>query len=163
MSRSEKISSVILILFGLFVAYYSLTYLKLGILIRPGAGFIPFYIGVALTVLGLVWFFHALLTRKLPSSNEAGCADVPTAVEPVRNIILFRLLPAVLFTILYAWLFEKIGYFVSTLLFMVGWQKVVEKEGWLKTAVIAVLCAGAMYGLFAYLLKIALPTGLWFT
>ena len=88
---------------------------------------------------------------------------MPTAVEPVRNIILFRLLPAVLFTILYAWLFEKIGYFVSTLLFMVGWQKVVEKEGWLKTAVIAVLCAGAMYGLFAYLLKIALPTGLWFT
>lgn len=163
MSRSERISSIILVLFGLFVAYYSRTYLKLGILIRPGAGFIPFYIGVALTVLGLIWFFHTLFSRKLPSSSETGCADIPMADEPLRNLILFRLLPAVFLIILYAWLFEKIGYFISTFLFMVGWQKVVEREGWLKTFVIAVLCAGAMYGLFAYLLKIALPTGLWFS
>jgi hypothetical protein len=90
MSRSEKISSVILVLFGVFIAYYSRTYLKLGMLIRPGAGFIPFYIGVALTVLGIVWFFHALFTRKLPSTSETGCADIPMADEPVRNLLLFR-------------------------------------------------------------------------
>jgi putative tricarboxylic transport membrane protein len=146
----------------LFIAYYSRTYLKLGILIRPGAGFIPFYIGVALVVLGLVWFLSSLVTRKLPVKSESGCAEEIVATDGERrNLIFFRFLPAVLLILLYAWLFEKIGYLVSTLLFMVGWQKVVEREGWLKTVVIAVLCAGAMYGLFAYLLKIALPTGSW--
>jgi hypothetical protein len=40
---------------------------------------------------------------------------------------------------------------------------VVEKEGWLKTSVIAVLSAGCMYVLFSYLLKVYLPTGTWFS
>lgn len=164
MSRAEKISSVILILFGLFVAYYSRVYLKLGILIQPGAGFIPFCLGIALTVLGLLWFFLSFHSRKAPDldSSESACGETESN-EPRRNLILFRFLPAILLVLLYAWFFEKMGYIISTFLFMIGWQKVVEKERWLKTITIAVLCAAAMYGLFAYLLKIALPTGSWFS
>jgi putative tricarboxylic transport membrane protein len=81
----------------------------------------------------------------------------------LRGRILSKFLPGVLLIILYAWLFEKAGYIVSTALFMVGWQKVVEREGWLKTAVISVLSAAFMYTLFSYLLKVFLPTGTWFS
>jgi putative tricarboxylic transport membrane protein len=164
MSRTERISSVILIMFGLFVAYYSRQYLKLGIMISPGAGFIPFYIGVALMVLGAIWFFSALLKGKGPAQTEEenGIGDAE-AEKPDRGLILYRFLPGVILVILYAWLFERAGYILSTVLFMIGWQKVVEREGWLKTMVIAVVCAGTMYTLFAYLLKLALPTGTWFS
>jgi putative tricarboxylic transport membrane protein len=163
MSRSEKVSSVVLIIFGLFVAYYAHTYLKLGILIRPGAGFIPFYIGIALVILGIFWFFSTLITPKLSVKKEPGCAGVPAADGSRRNLIISRLLPAILLVFFYAWFFEKIGYLISTFFFIIGWQKVVERERWLKTIISAVLCAAAMYGLFAYLLKIALPIGSWFS
>jgi len=165
MNRAEKVSSIVLIAFGLFVAYYSRQYLKLGIMITPGAGFLPYWIGIALTVLGAIWFLNTLLSRRRSGADGEGsvAGDAAAEREAMRARVLSKFLPGVLLVILYAWLFEKAGYIVSTALFMVGWQKVVEKEGWLKTAVIAVLSAGCMYTLFSYLLKVYLPTGTWFS
>lgn len=164
MGRMDRISSVVLIVLGLFVAYYSYNFLKLGRMISPDAGFIPFFIGIALIILGLIWFFNDVRAWKTAEQckDKSDAKNEPAEVSR-RNIYLFRLLPAVLLIILYAWFFEKIGYILSTFLFMIGWQKIVERERWMRTAVIAVLCAGAMYGLFSHLLKIALPAGLWFS
>jgi len=64
--------------------------------------------------------------------------------------------------IAYGWIFERAGYFLATVLFMVGWQKGIEREGWVKTLVISLVCAGAMHLLFSFLLKGVLPTGAWF-
>jgi len=165
MDRAERIASVTLVAFGVFVAYYSDKYLKLGILISPGAGFFPYWIGVVLAVLGAVWLLNTFLARKAPGPAEAECGSEGADMggEPLRKRVLFRFLPGVLLVVLYGWLFEKAGYFLSTVLFMVGWQKVVERESWLKTLLIAVLCAGGMYALFSYLLKGVLPTGTWFS
>lgn len=52
MDKAEKISAVITVAFGIFVMAYSYSTLKLGMLITPGAGFLPFFIGMALIVLG---------------------------------------------------------------------------------------------------------------
>lgn len=165
MDRAEKVSSIVLIAFGLFVAYYSRQYLKLGMMITPGAGFLPYWIGIALVVLGAIWFFKTLLARTGSGAGGEGsdAGDAAAETEALQGRLLSRFLPGVLLVILYAWLFEKAGYIVSTALFMVGWQKLVEREGWLKTAVIAVLSAGGMYALFSYLLKVYLPTGTWFS
>lgn len=165
MDRAEKISSIVLIAFGLFVAYYSRQYLKLGIMITPGAGFLPYWIGIALVVLGAIWFFETLLARTGSGAvgAESDAGDAAAEGKALRGRILTKFLPGVLLVVLYAWLFEKAGYLVSTALFMVGWQKAVEKEGWRKTAVIAVLSAGCMFVLFSYLLKVYLPTGTWFS
>ncbi|MGZ8450046.1 MAG: tripartite tricarboxylate transporter TctB family protein [Candidatus Deferrimicrobiaceae bacterium] len=165
MDRAEKVSSIVLIAFGLFVAYYSRQYLKLGMMITPGAGFLPYWIGIALVVLGAIWFFKTLLARTGSGAGgqESVAGDAAAETEALQGRLLSRFLPGVLLVILYAWLFEKAGYIVSSALFMVGWQKVVEKEGWLKTAVIAVLSAGGMYALFSHLLKVYLPTGTWFS
>jgi len=165
MNRAEKVSSIVLIAFGLFVAFYSRQYLKLGKMITPGAGFLPYWIGIALTVLGVIWFLNTLLSRRRTGAGgeESVAGDAAAEREALRGRVLSKFLPGVLLVVLYAWLFEKAGYIVSTALFMVGWQKVVEKEGWLKTAVIAVLSAGCMYALFSYLLKVYLPTATWFS
>ena len=165
MDRAEKVSSIVLIAFGLFVAYYSRQYLKLGKMITPGAGFLPYWIGIALAVLGTIWFLNTLLSRKGSGAGgaESVAVDAAAEKEALRGRVLSKFLPGVLLVILYAWLFEKAGYIVSTALFMVGWQKVVEREGWLKTAVISVLSAAFMYTLFSYLLKVYLPTGTWFS
>ncbi len=164
MERSERIASVVLVALGVLVAFYARQYLKTGMMISPGAGFLPFCIGIALTVLGAIWFIHTFYARKDTGLSEQACGPVDMAEtgELRRNRILYRFLPGVLLVILYAWLLEKAGYLVSTIVFMVGWQKGVEKQGWLKSAVIALLAAGGMYTLFSYLLKVFLPTGIWF-
>jgi len=165
MNRAEKVSSIVLIAFGLLVAYYSRRYLKLGMMITPGAGFLPFWIGIALAVLGALWCLETFLARTGSGAGAEGsdAGDPAAEREARRNRILSKFLPGILLIILYAWLFEKAGYIVSTALFMVGWQKVVEKEGWLKTAVISVLSAACMHTLFSSLLKVYLPTGTWFS
>jgi putative tricarboxylic transport membrane protein len=165
MGRAERISSVVLVVFGLFVAFYSRQYLKLGRMISPGAGFLPFWIGIALAVLGAIWFLNTLFVRTASGTGEEGsdAGDAAAEGEALRSRILSKFLPGVLLVILYAWLFEKAGYIVSTALFMVGWQKVVEQERWWKTAVISALSAACMYTLFSYLLKVFLPTGTWFS
>ncbi|MBL0143184.1 MAG: tripartite tricarboxylate transporter TctB family protein [Betaproteobacteria bacterium] len=160
MNRSERIASAGLVAFGLGVAYHSHQHLKLGIMITPGAGYFPFWIGIALAVLGVLWFLMTLLARKTP---ESATPDDAAQASERRRLVLARLVPGVLLVLAYAWLFERAGYFLSTVLFMVGWQKGVEREGWLKTAVVALLCAAAMYALFSFLLKGVLPTGAWFS
>ncbi|MBE0603869.1 MAG: tripartite tricarboxylate transporter TctB family protein [Deltaproteobacteria bacterium] len=150
---AEKASAVVLIAFGFFVAWYSHHYLKLGRMIIPGAGFLPFCIGIVLVVLGAAWYARTLLLRR----------KLPAAGEPERSVIVHRLLPGVLLVVLYAWLFEKAGYIASTVLFMVGWQKLVEREGWVKTAIVAATSAAFMYVLFARFLRVFLPSGSWWS
>jgi putative tricarboxylic transport membrane protein len=160
-SGSEQVSSAILVLFGAFIAFYSYKYLKLGMLIQPGAGFIPFYVGVALALLGAIWLIIALVGSKASTGVAAEACAEEEVDHSQGNLILTRLLPGILAVVLYAWLFERAGYLVSTLIFMFGWQKIVERQGWLKTVVVSVVSAGAMYALFAYLLRVSLPSGSW--
>ncbi len=163
MNRTERISAAAVVVFGILVAAYSRHYLKLGFLISPDAGFLPFAVGVALAGLGALWFAASFRSEAVPESGKegGGAGEADPADAPVPA--LSRLLPGILLVIAYAWLFERAGYLVSTVLFMVGWQKFVEREGWLKTSVIALLSAAAMYALFVHFLKVDLPTGTWFS
>jgi hypothetical protein len=166
MRRTEAIASIVVIALGVAVMYYARTYLKLGMMISPGAGFLPFGVGAAFVVLGGVWLATTLLSPPSPAPTTEAAAesasDAPPAAVPAANPIVTRLVPGVLLVLAYAWLFERAGFFVSTVAFMVAWQKIVERERWGKTLLIALVCAGAMHALFSYLLKGVLPTGSWF-
>jgi putative tricarboxylic transport membrane protein len=159
MGRTERIAASVVVATGLGVAWHSYSHLKLGAMISPGAGFLPFWVGVILVVLGTIWLVDSLLSRQ---GAPAGPAEPAPAETPNGNPVLARLIPGVLLVIAYGWIFERAGYFLATVLFMVGWQKGIEREGWVKTLVISLVCAGAMHLLFSFLLKGVLPTGAWF-
>jgi ABC-type Fe3+ transport system permease subunit len=165
MNRAERIASVVLVAFGLCVAYYSREYLKLGQAISPGAGFLPYHVGLALAALGVAWFVATFLARRDIPATDAHADPEQLARERIllRQRILTRFLPGILLILAYAWIFERAGYFASTVLFMIGWQKGVEREGWGKTLLIALLCAGGMWAIFSFLLKGVLPSGAWFS
>lgn len=159
MSKSESIANLVTIALGLFVVYHSYYSLKLGILISPGAGFLPFLCGLALMVLGIIWRLQAILSKS-PAKVEraedpmaAVCEVEPTALPGSR----VKLVLAFATTVAYACLFERIGFFLATVVFMLGWQMVVERQHWLKAIIITVLSAAALYTLFRYLLHVELP------
>jgi hypothetical protein len=160
MSTSESVANLVTIALGIFVAYHSYYSLKLGILISPGAGFLPFLCGVALMVLGIVWRLQAILSKSAAKVERAEapmaavCEAEPTPLPGSR----VKLGLAFATTVAYACLFERIGFFLATLVFMLGWQVVVERQRWLKAIIITVLSAAAMYTLFRYLLHVELPS-----
>jgi putative tricarboxylic transport membrane protein len=159
MSRGENIANLVTLALGIFVTYHSYYALKLGILISPGAGFLPFLCGIALIALGIFWRLQSILLkpfRPVEPAEEpwvAGCEGPP---PPLRGRV--KLWLAFVTTVAYAYLFERIGFFLSTLLVMLGWQMLVERERWLKSIIITALCAAAMYTLFRYLLRVELPS-----
>ncbi len=89
-------------------------------------------------------------------AGEKPDEDVPRIWGLPRKMLLGL---AVLIS--YAWLFEHIGYFLSTCLFMFCWQAFVEREKLLKTIIITGLSATILYTLFQYLLGFQLPQGTW--
>ena len=159
MSRGDNIANLVTMALGIFVTYHSYHSLKLGILISPGAGFLPFLCGVALIALGIVWRIHSFLFK---TPHHAACSRDPAVVAgaaetPALPTPRVKLFLAFATTVAYAVLFERIGFLLSTLVFMLGWQMVVERERWLKSVIVTALCAAAMYGLFRYLLHVELP------
>jgi len=160
MSRGDNIANLVTIALGIFVTYHSYYSLRLGILITPGAGFMPFLCGVALIALGIFWRIQSFLfktahqaARSLDPADIAGEAEAPALPRSRVKLCL-----AFVTTLTYAWLFERIGFLLSTLVFMLGWQMLVERERWLKSIIITALCAAAMYTLFRYLLRVELPS-----
>jgi hypothetical protein len=165
MGKAEKISAVITVVFGIFVMAYSYYTLKLGMMITPGAGFLPFFIGIALVILGVLWFIQKSMRKGevcVPLMEDT-CETVEGPSEAADLIVGLprKMLLGLLVLILYGALFERAGYFLATLIFMFSWQKLVEKEKWLKSFLITAIVTFTMYSLFRYLLNVPLPKGPW--
>jgi hypothetical protein len=160
MSKSDHVTNLIVLALGIFVVYHSYYSLKIGILISPGAGFLPFLCGLALIALGIVWRLQTILIKSPPQTEHAGdpmaaIGEIEPAPLPVSRV---KLCLAFATTLVYACLFERIGFFIATLVFMLGWQVVVERQRWLKSIIITALCTAGMYVLFSYLLHVDLPS-----
>jgi drug/metabolite transporter (DMT)-like permease len=141
--KSERITAIILSVGGLLIMVYSWRTLQLGPIHTPGAGFLPFLAGAGLAILATLW----LVTLQSSREKEA----------PSEKRLWHRPLFSVLLMIAYGWAMETSGYISSTLIFMVAWQRIIEREKWVKTIIIAVLSTAGMYALFVYLLRVPVP------
>jgi hypothetical protein len=110
-------------------------------------------------VLAVIWRLQTIIFKPRSKAGPAGlpltaAGEAESAPQPVSRV---KLILAFATTVVYAVLFERIGFFLATLVFMLAWQVVVERQHWLKAIVITVLCSAAMYALFRLLLHVELP------
>ncbi len=149
---------------GAAVAVYAYHYLKLGRMISPDAGFLPFLLGCSLMVMGAIMAARPSLVEAVATAlpDDGFKAEDQEPHPPGANLKM-KLFLGVIVLVVYAWSLERAGYFLATVAFMGGWQLAVEKERLFKTALITVLSALIMYGLFRYLLKVHVPAGTWFS
>ena len=63
-NKKEQISSIFLILFSVFICFFSYK-LSIGSIHNPGAGFFPFYLGIILGLLSIKNFTKAIAQRKI--------------------------------------------------------------------------------------------------
>lgn len=147
MTKQERMAGLVFAIFGLATGVYSFTALKIGTISQPGPGMFPLICGAGIVVMCLLWLFR---NRNVCNSSE----PLWSKMNWVRPVL------AVATMIVYASLMEELGYVLSTLLFLITWQILIEREKWRKTAIIAIVGTISMYVIFVYLLKVALPEGI---
>ena len=148
MTRRDGITAIFFFFLGMYVAWEGFA-LSPGTPHQPGPGFQPVVLGAAFMGLALVY-----LGMAIPAWRTAG------APWPFR---LWRrpLLGAV--AILGYWLcLTVLGFVATTLLFLLYWLGVVERESWRRIALVSVGTTAGLYLAFTWILKIRLPVGILF-
>lgn len=117
----------------------------------PGAGFLPFWLGVLLAVLATILFVSAWRREATEKNSEP--------VFPGKQA-LFAILSTLAGLAGYILLIEVLGYLVDTFLFIVYLMKIVEHEKWPLTLMVAVGTTVVLFVTFQILLKITLPSNM---
>ncbi|OIQ07704.1 tripartite tricarboxylate transporter TctB family protein [Moorella thermoacetica] len=147
MKKHLRLAGIFIIIVGIAIMIDSYTELKLGNFHHPDSGFLPFWYG-----LGLVIFSTALVINNLGSDVK------PMPFWQKRQWL--KPLVAALIVMVYSVVMEGIGYILSTFLFLLAWQAILEREKWLKTLSISVIGTIAMYLIFEHMLGVPLPAGI---
>jgi putative tricarboxylic transport membrane protein len=146
--KYERITGAVTAVGGAAVMYYAWRELGLGSIHAPDAGLVPFLCGAGLAVLGIIW---AVMLQWTEEKRGDASAEKKLWHKPLLSLLLM---------VAYAWAMETVGYISSTLLFMVAWEQIIERERWVKTIVIALLGTLSMYALFVFVLHVPVPAEL---
>jgi putative tricarboxylic transport membrane protein len=145
--RADRIGAVLLLLFGVWFAAVALRNYKYWTATGPGSGFFPFWLGLAMAVLA------ALLLVRAARETEPGADWLPRGRGAVR--FLGVLAGAVAFLVLMPWL----GMAATTVLFLVGILRLLERHSWPASVAIALATAVVNWAVFAWWLQVPFPTG----
>jgi putative tricarboxylic transport membrane protein len=147
MWRAEFIGAGAVLLLGLFIVvfYHPLQYYNdLG----PGAGFLPFWIGVGVMVGGVVEVIKVFRIKER--------TEMETFLQP-RSKLGFQMLVLILITFL---LFPLVGFSVGLSLCTAAAMRIIGKHKMMTCGVTAVISAIFIHIVFAQWLDIPLPMGM---
>jgi putative tricarboxylic transport membrane protein len=150
MKKADLITGVfLLVLSGL--AIWGASQMPPSATFGPGAGFLPFWLGVLLAVLATILFVSAWRRQATEKDSEP--------VFPGKQAI-FAITSTLVGLAGYILLIEVLGYLVDTFLFIVFLMKAVEHEKWPLTLMVAAGTTIVLFMTFQILLKITLPSNM---
>jgi putative tricarboxylic transport membrane protein len=146
MRRADQITGIVMLVFSLAVMEGSRRMPPSGTF-GPGAGFLPFWLGVAMAILSITLLVNATRApvRSAGRSPFPGGRAILAILETVGALAAFILL------------LETLGFLVSIALLTAFLLRVVEREGWLTTVTVAVANSAGLYVVFQMLLGVSLP------
>jgi putative tricarboxylic transport membrane protein len=147
--NKDRLSSLLLLLFSLFVCTGSYRY-SIGSLHKPGPGFFPFLGGF---VLGLLSFSHFLMVTT-KRKKEVGRGEPIIPGKRWKNLILPLV---VLFA--YPSFLPVMGFVLTTFFFIFVLLRFVEPVRWSMVLKVAMGVTIVSYFIFQYWLKMQFPTG----
>jgi putative tricarboxylic transport membrane protein len=146
MRKTDVITSLVLLGFAVIVAEESLR-LPFGTMRLPGIAFLPFLLSVVLAILSL-----ALLVQALRRHGGSETKGLQVGLWKKAGLCLIALF-------VFAFIFEWLGYVISTVLLLVVLFRAVEPVRWWLVLVIAVSSSLITYLVFS-LLGTPFPAGL---
>lgn len=148
MSRNEKWMTLGWMALGVFFGYGGWAFYGVGSFNAPEGGFFPFWGGLILTGLGGV---H-LLSQWKPKP-EGG---KPFLLQSQRK----RLILTLVFLLAYGLLLQRLGFLLTTFLFMVFQLRFITPQKWKVVIGFSMLTALLAYALFVLWLGASLPEGI---
>lgn len=113
---------------------------------HPGPGFLPFGLSIVLILLSLVLILSHWKNIKSP-----------TPFWPQRAWL--RPLLGVAILVFYALVIVKLGFILTTFIFLVIWMGVIERLRWRTIITISLGTTVALYLIFRWFLEVPLPLG----
>ena len=150
MKKADMITGVILLALSGFVIQETWR-MPPSATFGPSAGFLPFWLGVVLAVFATILFVSAWRRPATEKDNNS--------IFPGKQA-LFAITLTLVGLAVYILLIEVVGYLVDTFLFIVFLMKVVEREKWPLTLMVAVGTTAVLFLTFQFLLKITLPSNM---
>jgi putative tricarboxylic transport membrane protein len=142
---------------GAAIYLYFATQLPPGGLDDIGPGAFPTIIGAGLLLAGFLLVFETL--RKQRAAAVAAGTAMPPDREGRRH--QFILIGMLAWTAVYYYAFEPVGYLIATVLFLFPMLAYFNRNRWITNALVAIGFTLVAYVLFAKVLKVVLPAGLW--
>jgi len=148
MGRNNVISALTLLALAL-AALFEASKLPFGRLSAPQPGFFPLILAILLAIFSLVLIAQAIGGSKEESAaTRQGSATWKKIVLAVGALVVFAVL------------FESLGYIISTFLFIAFLLRAVEGQNWMLIAVVAFSTSLVTYLIFGLLLETPLPPGI---
>jgi putative tricarboxylic transport membrane protein len=150
MKKAEMITGVFLLLLSGAVIWGALQ-MPPSASFGPGAGFLPFWLGVLLAVLATILFVSAW---RRPATEK----DTKSIFPGKQALLTVSLVMGGLAG--YILLIEVLGYLVNTFLFVFFLMKAVQREKWPLTLGVSVGTTVGLFLIFQVLLRITLPSNM---
>ena len=151
MRRYDLGTSIFWFAISVLVIFYSRG-LGLGSFNNFGSGFIFYWVGIILGVLAIILFIQALKQRSGKESEKPGGA--------FKKVDWPRIIGVVFSLTLYGAIYERLGFLVSTFLFMGFLLYSIGSKRWYAVVGVAFATALLSYAFFEILLKTRLPKGI---
>jgi putative tricarboxylic transport membrane protein len=146
MGKYDRVIGMIWLVLGGAMAIEGFN-LGLGKISRPGIGFVPFLVGSSLGLCGFVLMVWAFLKGE-------GADEVTWKGQNWKNLVL-----PVLSLVIYALIMERLGFLITTFLFLFFLFKLTAPKKWLSPLLTALLISVSCYFIFSLWLKVSLPSG----
>lgn len=149
MRKTDQVCSVFWLILGGVISFQSYR-LGLGSGKEPGPGFIPFWVGFLIVVLGVVLLVRSLLAQK----------HVDRASEPLKAGNWIKVGVVTLSLIVYLAVMSALGYLLSTFLFLSFLLNISHRKGWPIRVIAAAFIAVSTFVAFRVWLDCPLPKGI---
>lgn len=150
MRDNDWIPGTVWLVLGMAVVWGSLR-LKLGSLVSPGPGLMPFIFGISLTICSLFVLIQTVLL-KLKKSKEPR-QGIWTDVDFKKVILVVGCLLG------YTFMLETVGFALTTFLILTILFKAVGSQKWSHALIASVPTVVVSYLVFIVILKVELPAG----
>jgi putative tricarboxylic transport membrane protein len=162
-NTEERIASIVLVVF-------SLAYLVGGFLIpmpalkqQVGPGAFPIAIGLGMLILAGIYAwqqFRGPATAEVDEAEIEARAAIIGAEEKIEKKADLRTMGFILLLMVcYAFLFEILGYAISTFLMFMSGVLYLDRRHLIRDSVIAIIASFFLYYVFTILLRVQLPAG----
>ena len=144
----EKIVNGFLLILSLLYTYFAREY-SFGTPTAPKTGFMPQLVGYCAIVVSAYLFVRSLTGKGDAKNVKLNC--------DFKRLSLLILSMAV-----YIFVFESMGYLVSTVLLLFVVMKIGRVEGWKIPVAVSLITAAFFYTVFKIFLSVPLPSGVFF-